>query len=215
MEPANITEHRQRSCSRCRAKRGRSSSGGACRRKDMPVRKPALPPESIPRSKHLFASPRYSGSADGEGEGETQAQGPRSEHQSQAPLLLPMREAAIQKHEAAVAHPDAAVAAMQGASEAEPVPFVGKPSMPHHEAAVAAMERSTRGQGRSLLPLRTLSRLRTPHWRTLSCCSLRRLPRYWSSRTTSGWKDPQISKPRCRPRLRISTGRNRSGIRCS
>ena len=43
----------------------------------------------------------------------------------------------------------AAVAAMQGASEAEPVPLlVGESAMPHHKAAVGAMQGATPGHRR-------------------------------------------------------------------
>ena len=68
------------------------------------------------------------------------------------PLPLPLRRpAAVTKHTSAVANHEAAVAAMQGASDADPLPLlVGEPAMPHHEAAVAAMKGATPGQTRSI-----------------------------------------------------------------
>ena len=79
-------------------------------------------------------------------------------HRAQTVSLSVIDRAAVTRHRCTRAKDEAAVAAMQGASEAEPVPLlVGKPAMPNHEAAVAAMKRATPGQGRSILPLRTLS----------------------------------------------------------
>ena len=71
---------------------------------------------------------------------------------------LPLIEfAAMTRHSCLRAKDEAAVAAMQGASEAEPVPLlVGTPAVRHHEAAVAAMTRATPGQGRSIVQSRTL-----------------------------------------------------------
>ena len=57
------------------------------------------------------------------------------------PLPLPLRLAAVTKHEAAVANHEAAVAAMQGASVASPLPLpLREPAVTHHEVAVAAMK---------------------------------------------------------------------------
>ena len=63
------------------------------------------------------------------------------------PLPLPLRPAAVTKHEAAVANHEAAVAAMQGASVAIPLPLLllGEPAL---EAAVAAMKGATPGRPR-------------------------------------------------------------------
>ena len=63
------------------------------------------------------------------------------------PLLLPrlaVREAASQTHEAAAAHYEAAVAAMQGAGVPDPLPLLI--SEHHHEVAVATMQGATPGQ---------------------------------------------------------------------
>ena len=62
-------------------------------------------------------------------------------------LPLPLRLAAVTKHEAAVANHEAAVAAMQGASVAIPLPLLllGEPAKTHLEAAVAAMKGATPG----------------------------------------------------------------------
>ena len=70
------------------------------------------------------------------------------------PLPLPLRPAAVTKHEAAVANHEAAVAAMQGASVAIPLPLLllGEPAL---EAAVAAMKGATPGRPRSMSRLRT------------------------------------------------------------
>ena len=74
-------------------------------------------------------------------------------------LPLPLRRpVAVTKHTSAVANHEAAVAAMQGASDAEPLLLlVGEPAMPHHEAAVAAMKGAIPRQSLSIWPLRTLS----------------------------------------------------------
>ena len=75
------------------------------------------------------------------------------------PLPLPLRPAAVTKHEAAVANHEAAVAAMQGASLAIPLPLLllGKPARTRLEAAVAAMKGATPGRPRSMSRLRTWS----------------------------------------------------------
>ena len=66
------------------------------------------------------------------------------------PLPLPLRPAAVTKHEAAVANHEAAVAAMQGASVAIPLPLLllGEPARTRLEAAVAAMKGATPGRPR-------------------------------------------------------------------
>ena len=70
-------------------------------------------------------------------------------------LPLPLRRpAAVTKHTFAVANHEAAVAAMQGASVAIPLPLLllGEPAL---EAAVAAMKGATPGPPRSMSRLRT------------------------------------------------------------
>ena len=65
-------------------------------------------------------------------------------HRAQTVSLSLLDRATVTRHRCARTKDEAAVAAMQWDSEAEPVPLlVGKPAMPHHEAAVAAMKRAS------------------------------------------------------------------------
>ena len=84
--------------------------------------------------------------------------GAATPHRPQNVSFSLVDRATVTRHRCARTKNETAVAAMQGASEAEPLPLlVGKPEMPHHEAAVAAMERATSEQTRWNLPLRTSS----------------------------------------------------------
>ena len=57
------------------------------------------------------------------------------------PLALPLRQAAVTKVEGAEANHEAAVAGMQGASVASPLPLpLRHTARTHHEAAIAAMQ---------------------------------------------------------------------------
>ena len=70
-------------------------------------------------------------------------------HRAQTVSLYLRDRATVTRHRCARTKDEAAVAAMQGASEAEPLPLlVGRPVMPHHEAAMAAKERATSEQTR-------------------------------------------------------------------
>ena len=73
-------------------------------------------------------------------------------------LPLPLRRpAAVTKHTFAGANHEAAVAAMQEASVADPLPLLlGEPAVTH-EVAVAAMKGATPGRPRSMSRLRTWS----------------------------------------------------------
>ena len=65
-------------------------------------------------------------------------------HRAQTVSLSLLDRATVTRHRCARTKNETAVAAMQGASEAESLPLlVGGPAMPHHGAAVAAEERAT------------------------------------------------------------------------
>lgn len=90
----------------------------------------------VARTRKLVSGSPDSDSAEGGGEAtrtspRRKGHGAGSSRKPPTPPLLPLREAAVQKHHAAVAQHEAAVAAMQGAYGA---------TVTKHEAVVAAMQ---------------------------------------------------------------------------
>ena len=77
-------------------------------------------------------------------------------HRGQTVSLSLLDRTTVTRHRCTRTKDEAAVAAMQGASEAEPLPLlVGRPAMPHHGAAVAAEERAPSEETQLILPLRS------------------------------------------------------------